>query len=472
MVDILFVNTTIVTMNKNREIIKNGAIAIDGGRILDVGDNDEILSKYGEGDEVIDGSGMLAIPGLINAHTHTFQVLLRGLGDDMELVKWLNSMLFPAERAARPEDVRVAALLACLEMIKTGTTFFIDHHFANTSEKATDNIAKSIEESGIKGLIARGMQVYPEKSEKLEHHKDLYPYTIDEEIELTEKLIQKWHGKADGRISACPAPVAPEVMPPDMFTEAKKISQKYKVPIHMHLSESRVQAEWMVKNYGKRPVEFLLDLGVLGPNFHIVHGVWLDKNEIKIIAETKTNLIHCPVANMYLASGTAPIPELLKAGANVALASDGPASNNNQDMIGVMKTAALLHKVSTLNPEVMPCEQVLEMATIGGARALGLEREIGSIEPGKKADVVLVDIKKPHISPIHRAISALVYCASGTDVDTVIVNGKIVLRDKKIKTLDEKTIVERAQEIADDLVGRAEIAHLKMNNFQTWLDQI
>lgn len=463
MVDISVLNTTIVTLNKNREIIKNGAIAIEGNRILDVGSNDEILSKYGKGDEVINGSGMIAIPGLINAHTHTFQVLLRGLGDGMELTKWLNIMLFPAEAVANEDDVQASAMLACLEMIKTGTTFFIDHHFANTCEKATDNIARAIEKSGIKGFIARGMQVYPQKSEKLKHKKDLYPYSLDEEIELTEKLIRKWHGKEMGRINACPAPVAPEVTPPELFVEAKKLSDKYEVPIHTHISETRVQAEWMVKKYRKRPVKFLLDLDVLNPKFHLVHGVWLDKNEIKTIAKTKTNVIHCPVANMYLASGTAPIPELLEAGANVALASDGPASNNNQDMIGVMKTAALLHKVKTMNPRVTPCEQVLEMATICGAKALGLEKEIGSIELGKKADIVLVDIKAPHISPVHKAISALIYCASGTDVDTMIVDGKIVLKNKHVKTLDEKSIIEKAQEIAESLIERARITHLKRN---------
>jgi 5-methylthioadenosine/S-adenosylhomocysteine deaminase len=463
MANISIINATIVTMDKDRRIIRNGAIAIDGNRIEDVGNTDEILSKHGRGEEVIDGSRMIAIPGLINAHTHMFQDLLRGLGDDMELMSWLKEMLYPVYSALTEEDVRIGALLGCAEMIKTGTTFVIDNHHCCTNEKAIDNIAMAIEKTGIKGLVARGMMVKTARTEKWEVPDQAFRYTADEEIKLTEKLIRKWDGKAKGRIRICPAPVAIHMCTPEIFKESKKLSDKYDVPVHTHIAESPAEVESTLEDYGKREAEFLYDLGVLGPRFHVVHGIWLNDREIEFLSRTKTHVIHCPVSNAYLASGVAPIPKMLKAGVNVALATDGPASNNNQDMFGVMKTTALVHKVAKLSPTAIRCEQVMEMATINGAKALGLEKEIGSIEAGKKADIVLVDVKKPHIAPIHRPVSAIVYCAMGSDVDTVIIDGKIVMKERKLLTVDEQEVLENAEEVGRDLVKRAKIP-LKRKN--------
>lgn len=458
MVDISISNTTIITMDKDRRIIRNGTIAIDGNRIMDVGSADEILANYGTGEEVIDGSGTIAIPGLINAHTHMFQNLLRGLGDDMELMGWLKEMLYPINSVLTEEDVYISALLGCVEMIKTGTTFMINNHHFCTSEKAIDNLAVAIEKTGIKGLVARGIKIKTARAEKRQVPNHVFPYTPDEEIKLTEKLIRKWNGKADGRFQICPAPTSINLCSPEVFRGLKKLSDKYNVPVHTHIAESPAEVEFSIKDYGKREVEFLYELGVLGPRFHVVHGVWLNDKEIELLAKTKTHVIHCPVSNAYLASGIAPVSKMLKAGVNVALGTDGPASNNNQDMIGVIKTAALLQKVAELNPTAIRSDQVMEMATIGGAKALGLEKEIGSIEQGKKADIVLVDVKKPHIAPVHRPISAIVYCAMGSDVDTVIIDGKIVMKKRKILTINEEEALENVDEVGRSLVKRAKLS--------------
>lgn len=457
MVDITILNANVATMDKKRRIIKDGAIVIRDDRIIDVDESGEIRSKYGEGGKVIDGSGMLAIPGLVNAHTHLWQALLRGLGDDLQLLDWLDEMVWPMNNRLEDEDVYAAALLGSVESIRTGTTFVVDNNHMNTSENSVDNVCKAFQETGMRGLVARGMFMKTPAAAK--HYPDREYLPLDEEVKLTERLILKWLGKGEGRVMVCPGPANLRISGPDMLIEVKKLSDKYCVPIHTHIAESIGLCEWEFEDYKKRGVEFLYDLGVLGPRFHVVHGVWLDNREIKMMGETKANLIHCPVSNMFTASGVAPVPQLLAAGANVALGSDGVA-NMNQDMIGVMKTAALLHKVHTLVPTAMTCGQVLEMATLGGARAVGLEKEIGSIEVGKKADIVLVDLNKPHISPFQRAVPALVYCALGTDVDTVIINGKMVMEEGRIKTVDEKKIIKRAQERADSLIERAEMTHL------------
>ncbi|MEM3507284.1 MAG: amidohydrolase [Candidatus Bathyarchaeia archaeon] len=459
-------NATIITLDKERRIIENGSIVIENDRIVDVGSNKEIKAKYGDLDEVIDASNMIAIPGLINAHTHMFQSFLRGLGDDLELMIWLKEVSYPIIQAISDEDVYIAALLGCVEQIKTGTTYVIDNHYQNSSEKAIDNVAKAIIETGMKGLIARGMRWKTPRAIKDKYPDFLFPYSLDEEINITEKLIRKWN-KKDNRVKVCPAPINTRLAGPEMFLETKKLSEKYNVPVHTHISETQAPLHICIEDYGKREIELLYELNVLNSLFHVVHGVWLNDQDIKLMAMAKANLIHCPVSNMILASGVAPIPKMLEKGVNVALATDGPASNNNQDMILVLKFTALLHKVSTLNPLITPCEQVLEMATLGGAKALSLENEIGSIEVGKKADIVLIGIKKPHIWPVHRPVSALVYCANGLDVAYTIIDGKVVYERGKIKTVDEESILEKAKEHAYQLVEKAGITKLKKRSWPT-----
>ena len=464
MVDILIKNSTIISMDKERRIIKDGGLAIDDGSIIFLGPTEKTVSSY-HGEKTIDGRGMVTIPGLINAHTHMYQDLLRGLGDDMGLMEWLRAMMLPNNAVLTPEDVYIASLLGCIEQLKTGTTSVIDNLTASTSERSVDYSARAIKESGIRGMIARGV-----KENKTGRKDDVYmdaSYTPEEEAQVTARLIGKYNNEPRHMVKICPGPISTLSSGPEQFQRMKELSEKYKVPIHTHVAEVREEVENTLRNHGMREVEFLHKIGVLGPRFHVVHGVWLNTLEIGLLAETGAHLIHCPVSNMILASGVSPVLEALDKRVNVALGSDGPASNNNQDMFGVLKTASLLQKVTSLNPKAMPCEKVLEMATLGGARALGMEEEIGSLEPGKRADIVLVDIMKPHIMPIHNPVSALVYSAMGTDVHTVIVDGKIIVEGGKILTLNEQEVVERSQKAADELVQRSGTSELRNRKWPT-----
>ncbi|MCL4458446.1 MAG: amidohydrolase [Chloroflexi bacterium] len=446
------VNTTIVSMDAERRIIKDGAILIEDDRIIAVGTTDDL--RYTGADRIIEARGKVAIPGLINAHTHMFQALLRGLGDDKDLIDFLTKAIYPIATVLTAEDVYAGALLSCVEAIKSGTTCIVDNHTVNTSESVVDNIAKAYLQTGMRGLIARGLRYHTPRAEKWGIPRFLYAYSLEEDLDIMERLLLRWQGEGRGMVSVCPAPVTIFASGPHLFTALKSLYDKYGTCIHTHVAESRSEVEATLEDYGMREIQLLHSLGVLGPRFHVVHGVWLSDEEIALLAESGGNLIHCPVSNMFLASGVARLPEMLRAGINIALGSDG-AANNNQDMFGVMKTAALLHKVHHLNPTVTPCEQVFEMATLGGAKTLGMEAKIGSLEPGKKADIVLVDLWKAHTLPIHRVISALVYCANGSDVDTVVIDGRIVMEGRRVLTVDEGEVLSRSESVAEDLIQRA-----------------
>ncbi len=432
MADILIKDGHVVTMDKKRRVLKRGSVAIDGDKITAVGE--DVKEKA---DIVIDARGKVVLPGLINAHTHLSMTLLRGVADDMELDPWLKTKIWPIEKHLRAEDCHVGALLGCLEMIKSGTTCFADQYFF------MEDVARAVEKAGTRGVLSYGI---------IEHGD---PKRRKTEIEAGEKLVKAWHGKADGRILTMFGPHAPYTCSPECLTRVKELAKKYKVGIHTHIAETRWETDDEIpKKYGKRPVEHLDAIGFLGPEILAAHCVWLTEKEIKILHDRGDQAVHNPVSNMKIACGIAPVPEMLAAGIPVALGTDGAASNNALDMFNEMKFAALLNKVGKLNPTVMPAQAVLEMATVNGATALGLEKEIGSLEVGKKADVVLVDLKKPHLTPLHNVVSHLVYSAVGGDVDTTIVNGKILMQGAEVLALDEDKILDLAQKTSDDLLAR------------------
>lgn len=431
MVDILIENGFIITMDPDRRIIKRGSLAIEGDRITAVGEKVE-----GQGDVVIDAKGKVVLPGLINAHTHLSMTLLRGLADDMPLMEWLETKIWPIEKNLRKGDCYYAALLGCLEMIKSGTTCFADQYFF------MEDVARAVEESGIRGVLSYGIIEMDD------------PQRRESELRTGEKFVREYHGKAGGRVLTMFGPHAAYTCSPECLLKTKELARKYGVGIHTHVAESRDEVDRMVKKYGKRPVEHLDAIGFLGPEVLAAHCVWLTGHEISIIRERGVKPVHNPVSNMKIACGIAPVPELLAAGIPVALGTDGAASNNSLDLLSEMKFAALLNKVGKLDPTVMPAPAVLEMATINGATALGLRDEIGSLEVGKKADVVLIDLKQPHFTPLHNVISHLVYNAVGSDVDTVIVDGKIIMQEREVLTLDEAKVLRDAQRTAEDLINR------------------
>jgi len=418
-------------MDAQRHIFDRGSVAIEGDKIVAVGKGVETKAET-----VIDARGKAILPGLINAHTHLSMTLLRGVADDMPLMEWLETKIWPIEENLTADDCYIGALLGCLEMIKSGTTCFADQYFY------MEDVARAVEEAGIRGVLSRGIIELDD------------PKKRETTIRESERLVKTCHGKANGRILTMFGPHAAYTCSPECLMQVKELARKYGVGIHIHISESQDEVDKVMKKYGKRPIEHLDSIGFLGPEVLAAHCVWLTEREIAAIQKRGVKPVHNPVSNMKIACGVAPVPEMLAAGIPVALGTDGAASNNSLDMCNEMKFAALLNKVHKFDPTALPAQKVLEMATINGAIALGLRDKIGSLEVGKKADIVLVDMKKPHLVPLHNVVSHLVYSAVGGDVDTVVVDGKVLMQGRKVLTLDENKVLEKAQKASDDLLTR------------------
>jgi 5-methylthioadenosine/S-adenosylhomocysteine deaminase len=430
--DILIKGGYVVTMDPQRRVIEGGSVAVEGNKITGVAK--EIKERA---EVVINARGKVVLPGLINAHTHLSMTLLRGVADDMQLMKWLEK-IWSIEKHLKAEDCYAGALLGCLEMIKSGTTCFADMYFH------MEDVARAVEESGLRGVLSYGIIEMGD------------PKRRESELSKGESLVKDWHGKAEGRILTMFGPHAPYTCSPECLMKVKELAKKYDVGIHIHLSETRDEVKQMIKKYGRRPVKHLDSIGFLGPEVLAAHCVWLNEKEIKILHDRGVKPVHNPVSNMKLSSGVAPVPEMLAAGIPVALGTDGAASNNSLDMFKEMKFAALLNKSYRFDPVAIPAMSALEMATVNGATALGLGNELGSIEVGKKADLVLVDIGKPHLTPLHNLISHLVYSAVGSDVETTIVDGRILMLERRVLVLDEDKVLRLAQKSSDDLLARKE----------------
>ncbi len=429
MESILIKNGYIITMNEKRETIANGDILIEENKIEAVGrDLDTDARKK------IDAEGKAVLPGLINSHTHLSMVLFRGVADDLELQTWLEEKIWPLEGNLENDDVYWGSLLGCLEMIKSGTTCFADLYFY------MDQVAEAVKESGLRANLAYGMieQGDPEKRE--------------EELETATDLVENYEGAADGRITTMFGPHSTYTCSTDCLKEVRELADEYDVGIHIHLSENEREIEDVEEMHGKRPPEVLESVGLSGPDVLAAHCTWVNEQEIEMIKKSGVKPVHNPVSNMKLGSGIAPVAELNSKNVPVALGTDGAASNNSLDMLKEMKFAALLNKVDKRDPTVLPAREAIEMATINGAKALGLEEEIGSIEEGKRADIITLDLDKPHLTPRFDVESHIVYSSNGGDVDTVIVDGEILMKEREVFTLDESKILRKAQERAEELV--------------------
>ncbi len=411
----------IVTLNPKKEVITDGAIYIEDSSIVDIGKTSEIMRKYSD-DEIIDCKNKLIMPGLINTHTHAATVLMRGLGEDMELMEWLEKKIWPFESKLKEKDVYHASLLACIEMIKNGITCFNDMYFF------MDSVAKACLKIGIRASLSWALI-----------DKEIIPSTNS--LENCKRFIKRW--KNNELIIPSVGPHAIYTCSEETLLKAKEIADKYNTLLHIHLSETEKEVEDCLKKHGKRPAEYLNSIEFLDKNVIAAHCVWLNKKEIKILSEKGVKVSHCPISNMKLAVGKAmPLPEMLKERVIVSLGTDGAASNNSLDLFETMKFAALLHKHEKMDPTVTKAYKILEMATIDGARALSLEDKIGSIEEGKKPDLIILDINKAHWKPSHDVIANLVYSCKSSDVETVIINGKIVMKEKKILTTNEEKILK------------------------------
>lgn len=438
---LLIQNGTIVTMNAGREILK-GDLLIEGDEIKEVGGTIDI-----EADHRIDATGKVVIPGLIQTHIHLTQTLYRGQADDLELLDWLKKRVWPLEGSHTAESNHISAKLGIAELIKGGTTSIIDMEAVHHTEPAIE----AIYESGIRAMTGKCMMDYGDGVPKsiMENTED----SIKESL----RILKTWHGKGNGRIQYAFAPRFVVSCTEELLIKVRDLAKEYDVAVHTHASENRGEIELVQQDRGMRNIQYLHKLGLTGKKLILAHCIWLDDEEMRILADTGTHIVHCPSSNMKLASGIAKIPELLEMGANVSIGADGAPCNNNLDIFKEMSAAALIQKARLLSPTVMPAQQVFEMATLGGAKALGMGDRLGSLEKGKKADLAIVNLDQLHSTPSVEVdiVSQLVYAAKASDVETTIIDGKVVMENRKLITLNEKTIKEEANRLIKQQISLA-----------------
>jgi 5-methylthioadenosine/S-adenosylhomocysteine deaminase len=423
----------VLPMDEDLTVIRNGAIAVKGSKILKVGSSQEIFKKYSPR-TIINGSQKVVFPGLINTHTHAAMVYFRGIADDLPLKEWLEDHIWPAENQwLSPEFISDAIELACLEMLKGGVTTYNDMYFY---EDAAGETTKRI---GMRAVLGVGLLDFPTKSAS----------TTEEYFANAEAFIKGWKG--DNLITPCIAPHALYTCGPETLKRARKVADTYDIPIHIHLSETRWEMEEIRNRYNMMPVGYLENLGILDERVLAAHCVWLTDHEIEILAQKGVGVSHCIESNLKLASGIAPVVRMLKAGVKVTFGTDGAASNNDLNILSEMSTAAKLHKAVSEDPTALDAKTALLMATRWGAEVLGLGKVTGSIEEGKAADLVMADLNKPHLIPIYNIYSHIVYSMRPSDVEMVMVDGKVVVNDGKLITADESEILHKARYWSDKI---------------------
>ncbi len=423
-------------LNMEKDIKEPGDIYFQGDVIIAGDKIDSVRKRSQEYNSteynIIDATGMAVMPGLINCHTHAAMTLLRGYADDLPLMEWLENKIWPLEAKLKPEYVYWGTQLAVLEMIKGGTTCFSDMYFM------MDQVAEVVKETGIRANLSRGLISFNNGQEALKEGIN---------------FVKNYHNTVDNRITTMLAPHAPYTCVPEYLEEVSSEAQKLGVGIHIHIAETLSEISQIKEIYNKTPVEMVHQAGVFTANPVVAaHCVHLSDNDLKILLQEKVSVAHNPESNMKLASGIAPVTKMIEMGVNVGLGTDGAASNNNLDMFQEMRSASLLQKVHTLDPTVISSYQALSMATSNGAKALGLEKEIGKIKAGMKADIILVDLSGPHLQPLHDINAHLVYSAGASDVDSVIINGRIIMRNRVVNTIDEEKVIYEIKEITKKLV--------------------
>ena len=422
-VSLIVTGATVVTMDASARVLTPGAVAIDGRDIVAVDTADAIAQRF-SASETIDAAGQVVMPGLINTHTHAPMVLYRGLADDLALMDWLQKYIFPAEaKTVSPEFVRAGTRLAALEMIQSGTTAYADMYYFE------EEIAKATKEAGLRGVLGETIIQFPVPDAK----------TPKEGIARAVAFIRQW--KDDDLIVPAIAPHSMYTLDADTLKEIRRTADRERAPVIIHLAETQDEVKIAQEKYKTTPVQFLESIGFWGDRTLAAHGVHLTSADIGILAKRHVGVSHNPESNMKLASGAAPVIELQKAGVTVGLGTDGAASNNDLDMFEAMRQAAFLHKLVTKDPRALPAHTALRMATIDGAKTLGLDRQIGSLEAGKRADLIVVSMRSARQSPMYDALSHLVYVTRGDDVRTTIVNGRTLMRDRRVLTLNENEIL-------------------------------
>lgn len=425
----------VVTMNAAGTIIPGGAVAVRANRIEAVGTSAELAPRYPDARR-LDATGRIVMPGLINAHTHVPMTLFRGVADDLDLKGFLYGRIFPLEaRFVDDEFVRWGTRLACLELLRGGVTTFVDMYYF------VDAIAEEAARAGMRAIVGEGLIDFPAPDFK----------TWDEGMAVTERLLKRWHGHR--LITAAPAPHATYTVSGEHLRAAHALAARYDAPMLMHLAEARAEVDTIRERYQQGPVEYAASLGILDDRVVAAHVVWATPPEIAILAKSGVGVGHCPQSNTKTAAGIAPVPAMLTAGVAVGLGTDGSASNNDLSLWEEIDSAAKLHKLAAGDPTVLPARTALAMATSLGAKAIGLDREIGSLEPGKRADLILVRTDGFHQIPVYDPYSVLVYATKASDVDTVVIDGTVVMAAGRVLTINERAVREHAAAYHDRIVA-------------------
>ena len=435
---ILIKGGTVVTMDA-RGGVSEADLLVRGGRIESVGAHDAH-----DADETIDARGCVVLPGFVQTHVHLCQTLFRGAADDLELIDWLKKRVWPLEAAHDARSIRASARLAVAELLKGGTTCALTME----TVRHTEEVFRVVEETGFRATVGKCMMDQGEG----------VPAGLQEEAESSIgeslALLEKWHGAAGGRVRYCFAPRFAVSCTRELLERVARLARERGVLIHTHASENRTEIELVERQTGRRNVEYLDSVGITGPHVALAHCVHVNEEELGLLARTGTHVAHCPSSNLKLGSGIAPVAEMLERGVSVSIGADGAPCNNRLDMFTEMRTAALLQKV-TRGTTALPAERVLRMATLGGARALGLEDEIGSLEAGKRADITVLDLRRLHLTPRPDIISTVVYAAEAADVRTVLVDGRVLLREGVLTTIDEQETIDDALQQYRLLADRA-----------------
>jgi len=430
-VSLLVSGGSVVTMDGAHRVWTPGAVAIDGSRIVAVGTPEALGGRY-RAREVIDASGHVVLPGLVNTHTHAPMVMYRGLADDLRLKEWLERYIFPAEaKTVSPEMVRIGTRLAALEMIQSGTTTFADMYYFE------EEVARAAKEAGLRGVLGQTIIGFPVADAK----------SPAEALARTEAFLKRYQG--DDLIVAAVAPHSMYTLDREGLMASRRLADRFGAPLLIHVSETEDEVANAKAQHGATPFQYLDAIGFLGPRVVAAHAVWITADELPLLRRHGVGVSHNPESNMKLASGTAPVPAMLAAGLAVGVGTDGAASNNDLDVFEAMRQAALLHKLASRDPTAVSAQVALGMATIDAARVLGIERLVGSLEAGKRADLIIVSMAAARQTPLYSPVSHLVYTTHGDDVRTTIVNGKVLMRDRRVLSLDEPSVLADARRLAD-----------------------
>lgn len=471
MIDLLIKGGKILTMDEGRTIIQDGAVAIKDNKIEAVGENATISAKY-KADKVIDAKGKLIMPGFINVHTHVMQVLLRGgVSQDKELYDWLFNVLYSGLSKYTGEDAAIATNLYCAEAIRAGITTIVDNEDQGKNDECAVATINEFSRIGIRAIYARMffdsspdhlskyIETVMRKAPTVQHSQDLIE-TSEQALSHIESLIKRFHNTQNGRIKVWPAPSLPNIVSEEGLLEALEMAKKYDTMVTTHLAEAPLDANM----YGMTATEFSHCLGFLSPRVLAAHCVWMNDRDLRLLKVNDVKVANNSVSNLYLGSGIAPISKMISQGITVGIGTDDANCNESINMIQAMKIAALTQRASNLDASALTSEKVVEMATIDAAKALGMENEIGSLEPGKKADIIILNLTQPQLTPLHHIPNGLVFQAYGSEVETTIIDGKIIMEDRNLSFLDskqEKELYIDAQKTSYEIAKRAGLPGLK-----------